>query len=126
MSAIPIRLFQQYFEAVALPPEWTLTLLDGNGDVIARRSPPERKDLGAGEGDARRFTEKSSASIWSLVIEVPPDVYRAPIVAAALALVFAILLHPRQRLRGTAGRQAVDARRGGAGGNISNPFRSRR
>jgi PAS domain S-box-containing protein len=91
ISVIPARLFRQYLDSVAAPPEWTLTLFDGNGDVIARRSPAGSKDPFAGRGDARRFPAKSAASHWSLTVEVPPGVYRAPVVAATLALLAAIL-----------------------------------
>ncbi|NMG74715.1 PAS domain S-box protein [Aromatoleum diolicum] len=41
--------------------------------------------------DARRFVARSEASSWSVVLEIPRDLYRAPQVNAAIALVIAIL-----------------------------------
>lgn len=91
MSAIPTRLFRQHLEEVALPREWALTLLDGNGDEIARGGLPEEGERSAGAGDVRRFRKRSPVSDWSMVIEAPAAAYRAPAIKGALALFTAIL-----------------------------------
>jgi PAS domain S-box-containing protein len=91
MSAVPTRLFGQYLEGVALPRDWSLTLQDGNGDAIARGGPAREGERSAGAGDVRRFPKRSSVSNWSVVIDVPAAVYRAPVRNGAIALVTAIL-----------------------------------
>lgn len=84
-------LFQQRIEQVALPPDWALSLLDGRGEVIARRAPAGF--VPAADGDVPgRFVVRSEVSPWSVVLEIPRDVYRAPLRAAATASVAALLV----------------------------------
>jgi PAS domain S-box-containing protein len=89
ISVIQTSQFQQRLEKVSLPSQWSLTLLDGNEGVMARRSSPDA-DNSSGR-DSRRFVAKSSLTPWSVVLEIPPDVHRAPIFVAACVLAAAIL-----------------------------------
>ncbi len=82
--------FQSRLNLQALPPGWSLTLLDGKGDVIARRAPPGLK-AGAAVDDSGRFVVESAVAPWSVVLEIPRDIYRAPLIATAIALTFLIL-----------------------------------
>ncbi len=82
--------FQSSLDLQALPPGWSLTLLDGKGDVIARRAPPGLK-AGAAVDDSGRFVVESAVAPWSVVLEIPRDIYRAPLIATAIALTFLIL-----------------------------------
>lgn len=90
LTVLENRQFQNRLQQVALPSGWSLSLLDGNGAVIARVAPPGINpaiDVDA----AGRFVVRSAVSPWSVVLEIPRDIYRAPLVAAAAALTIAIL-----------------------------------
>jgi PAS domain S-box-containing protein len=91
LGTIETRQFQQRLDEMAFPPGGILTLLDGTGEVIARRLPPEMKGRPNDEPVERRIVVKSVASSWSVVLEIPRSVYRAPIIAAAAALAAAIM-----------------------------------
>ena len=81
--------FQQRLDRVALPARWSLALLDGQNRAIARRNPS-----GASAGDvdpSGRFEVPSGVSPWKVVVEIPRGNYRAPLLAAGLALITAIL-----------------------------------
>ena len=77
--------FQKQLDQMALPAGWALALLDGSGETIARRLP-------TGPGPARdtagpaRFIAKSAVAPWSVVLEIPRSIYRAPLVLAAVVL----------------------------------------
>lgn len=88
LATFETRQFQRHIEKVALPAGWSLALLDGQGEAIARRARPSP----AREIDTTgRFVAKSALSPWSVVLEIPRDVYRAPLLAAAAALATAVL-----------------------------------
>jgi len=90
LSTIETRRFQQGLDEVAAPPGWLLTLLDGKGDVMARR-PSSPGGSQPAENPGGRFSAKLNLAQWSVVLDVSPAVYRMPIVAAATALTVAIL-----------------------------------
>ncbi|MDD5296786.1 MAG: ATP-binding protein [Rhodocyclaceae bacterium] len=90
LTIFETRRFQDRLDQVALPAAWALTLLDGSGQVIAHRGPPgldSARDVDA----SGRFVVKSTASPWSVVLEIPREAYRAPLITAATALAAAIL-----------------------------------
>jgi PAS domain S-box-containing protein len=91
LSSIETRQFQHSLDEVALPAGWSLTVRDGNGEVMARRSPPEMEGRPADADPPGGFVAKSAVAHWSVALEVPRGVYRTPIIAAALALAAAIL-----------------------------------
>jgi hypothetical protein len=82
LTVFEAKHFQERLEQVALPAGWSLSLLDSRGGVIARRAP-------AGLDSARdvdvsgRFTAASAVSPWSVVLEIPRNVYRIPLLSAA-------------------------------------------
>ncbi|MFA5083652.1 MAG: cache domain-containing protein, partial [Hydrogenophilaceae bacterium] len=83
------RQFQQRLDEVALPSGWSLSLLDGRGEVIARQASTGFRPTVDGAG---RFVVGSRRSPWSVVLEIPHHVYRAPLILAATAMVLAILV----------------------------------
>jgi PAS domain S-box-containing protein len=91
LSIIETRQFHQRLDEVALPEGWSLTLLDGEDEVMARRSPMDRENSPSGAEFPGRFIAELTVSPWSVVLEIPRDTYRAPIVATAAALAAAIL-----------------------------------
>lgn len=91
LAIFETRQFQTRLEQVALPSEWSLSLLDGNNDVIARRA-PEGMDSAVDVDAAGRFAVKLHESEWSVVLEIPRHAYRAPLIKAGVALAAAILV----------------------------------
>ena len=90
LALIEARVFQEWLDQESLPAGWSLSLLDGKGDVIARRAPPGLHP--AHDVDASgRHVVKSAVGPWSVVLEVPRAAQRAPLYGAAVTLLMAIL-----------------------------------
>jgi PAS domain S-box-containing protein len=82
--------FQARLEAVTLPEGWALTLADSTGAPIARRAPDglnAATDVDAGA----RFAVPLTRSPWTVVLEIPRGIYRAPIIEAGARLALALL-----------------------------------
>lgn len=80
--------FKERLERVALPEGWSLSLLDGRGDLIACRSPTALQD---NRQRPHRFTAKSRHTAWSVVVEIPHRAYYGPLYRAAAALLTGLL-----------------------------------
>lgn len=91
LSTIETGQFQQLVDNLTLPRGWSLTLLDGKSEVMARRASGGSEGLPGGEKPPRRIVANSTVSPWSVVVEIPRSVHRAPIVRAVTALAVAIL-----------------------------------
>jgi PAS domain S-box-containing protein len=90
LTTFETRQFQRHLDPLAMPPGWAIALLDGTGQVIARR--PATPPNAAADVDAsERFAMKSAVSPWSVVLEIPQDIYRAPLLVAAATFAIAIL-----------------------------------
>ena len=92
LTAFETRQFQDLLDQMVLPAGWALTVLDSNSEVIARRAPPGLVLGDEIDGSAGRFVVKSTVSSWTVLVEIPRDTYRAPLVAAAAALAIALLV----------------------------------
>jgi PAS domain S-box-containing protein len=90
ISTIELRQFQERIDRIALPGDWSLTLLDGNGIAIARRA-PAGLDPDTDVDPEGRFVVHSEAAPWSLVLEIPRRAFRAPLVEAGIALAIAVV-----------------------------------
>jgi two-component system, sensor histidine kinase and response regulator len=90
LTIFETRRFQERLDQVALPSGWSLTLLDGNHEPIARRV---RSGLvSEADVDAQgRFVVRSTVSPWSVVLEIPRDIYRKSLIEAAAVLAIAVL-----------------------------------
>ncbi|MFO1197927.1 MAG: PAS domain S-box protein [Burkholderiaceae bacterium] len=67
---------------VALPSGWAMSVLDGRGEVIARRAPPGF-DAARDVDPSGRFAASSAQSDWSVTVEIPrTQMQRATVVAA--------------------------------------------
>jgi len=87
LSIFETHLFQQYLDQQALPAGWSLALLDGKNDVIARRGPTVI------DGDTvERYTARSAIAPWSVSLEIPRGARQAPLVTAGTTLALALLL----------------------------------
>lgn len=90
LTIFETRQFQNRLDLVALPAGWSLALLDGKGEAIARRPLTGLNPAKVVDG-AGRFVVRSDASPWSVVLEIPRDIYRAPLVTAVIALTIVIV-----------------------------------
>jgi len=94
LATYEARRFSQHLDHLTLPADWSLSLLDGQGEVIARRAPP---DFASAEvSDDHRFVVRTQVSPWSVVLEIPRSSHNRallkPALALALMIVFALLL----------------------------------
>ncbi len=88
LTTFEARRFQRQLDALPLPTGWSLALVDGNGSFIAKRAP---NSIQATDVEPRgHFVIKSSVAPWSVVLDIPKDVYHAPLVAAGVTLAAAI------------------------------------
>lgn len=92
LSTIPARLIQQRLAEQIRPNGYFVKLLDGNGEAIASWEPHGRKEGPLKKEESRQFMAKSRVAPWLVVLEIPDEVYRAPILSAAAALLVEILL----------------------------------
>lgn len=90
LTTLEARQLQQRIERQSLPEGWALSLVDGRGEVIASRVPEgfdAQRDIDA----SGRYTVRSAMSPWSVVVEIPRDAHRAPLLQTALALGLGVL-----------------------------------
>lgn len=90
LTTLAASQFQQRLQRVALPDGWALTLVDGTGAVIAQRA-SSSVDPATGISPGVRFVAVSALSPWSVRVEIPARLYRAPQVAAATAMALLVL-----------------------------------
>jgi PAS domain-containing protein len=91
LSIIETSQVQRRLEDVSLPNAWILKVLDGKNEVIASRSPPEIDTKSVDNISPRRSLEKLAFSYWTVVLDIPKNVYHTPFASAIAALVVAIL-----------------------------------
>ena len=108
IATFEAKYFQGLMDTLAVPEGWAVMLQDGKDDVIARHGPPGMLGVG-GAGMARRVVAKSGVSPWSVVVEIPDGVYRAPMLAAGMTLTLAIVA---ATLAGTLGGMFASRRLG--------------
>ncbi len=82
--------FQGRLDQMALPPGWAMSVIDGSGEVIARRAPPAF-DAARDVRPDGRFVARSEVAPWSVVVEIPHHVHRAPLYAAVMAFGIGLL-----------------------------------
>ncbi|HET7838784.1 MAG TPA: PAS domain S-box protein [Rectinemataceae bacterium] len=91
LGTIEARQYQALLAQVALPPGWTISLVDSIGGTMASRTSPGPK-AGAAPSEAdKRFVAKSTLAEWSAILEMPMRYYRAPVVFELAALVVGFL-----------------------------------
>ncbi|MDM4766466.1 ATP-binding protein [Pelomonas sp. SE-A7] len=86
LSTFEAAQFRRALDQLQLPAGWNVRLLDGQGAVIAQRLGSEE----SADGGLRQ-RQPSRLAGWSMVIEIPTSVYRAPLLAAALTLAIALV-----------------------------------
>lgn len=90
VAAFDAAHFEQSLKRISVPAGWHLGLVDGRGGTIASHGPPARGP-GAASGDLHRIEVQSKESPWSVVVEIPGQVYRPPLVKAATVLALAVV-----------------------------------
>ncbi len=91
LSVMETSQFQRRLEELALPPGWAMTVFDSKNEIIAHRSPAAKMSDGEREKSSDRFIVNSAISPWSVRLDVPRGMYRAPIIAAITALAAMVL-----------------------------------
>jgi len=81
--------FAQSLQQVSVPDGWHLGLVDGRGGTIASQGPPAQ-GAGTPGGQLHRVEVRSQESPWSVVVEIPGEVYRPPLMQAATVLALAV------------------------------------
>ncbi len=110
VSTFETSQFQARLDQVAVPDGWAVSLRDGRGDVIARRA-PLGFDAAREVDPAGRFQVRSAVSSWSVTVEVPRGVARAPMLVTGTALGLGLLA---ATLAGVLGGLAASRRLGRA------------
>ena len=90
LATFEARQFQLQLDLIDLPTGWSLALLDGNGQPIARRT-PSGKSLENDQETGRHVVVKSAVAPWFVVLDIPANLYRAPLVTAGVTLAIVIL-----------------------------------
>ena len=92
LGIIETRRLQARIDEMALPPGWSLTVLDGTNEVMAHRGPAEMEHRPVTEEITGRWLVRSAVSPWSVVLDIPPKTYRAPTVTTAAILASIVLV----------------------------------
>ncbi|OGR33510.1 MAG: hypothetical protein A2005_08080 [Desulfuromonadales bacterium GWC2_61_20] len=90
LSILETRQLQLRLDAVALPEDWSLTLIDGKNAVMARRASSAASDRPFGRSQTRSHVAQLTTSAWSVVLEMPGRTYYSPLVITSAALAVAI------------------------------------
>lgn len=84
---------QKLLDQVVLPAQWHLSLLDKTGAVVVQRGLATGLPTPADqEGAPWRFVNPNRNQPWSVALEIPQAVYRAPLMEALFQVVLALLL----------------------------------
>ncbi|MDE2439499.1 MAG: PAS domain S-box protein [Betaproteobacteria bacterium] len=90
IGVIEIRRFQESMDRLPLPASWAISLQDSRNDIIAERAPAgfvAMRDV----DPEYRFTAPSSLSSWSVVLDIPRNTYRKPLLDAAMTFGLGLL-----------------------------------
>lgn len=90
LSTMEVGQIAAQLEKVSLPEGWTLVLLDGKGETIARH-PQDAPVASPGDVDALRRPVIATGSRWQVALEIDRGVRRAPLYNATAALLVALL-----------------------------------
>lgn len=77
-------------DELTLPADYSVTIRDSKGDIIASRTPSGAAEQVSGDTGGSRFEARSIVSQWSVVFAVPYSIYRQPLVSTGLVLALTI------------------------------------
>ena len=84
LSVFEAAQFQPHLDRMAIPDDWSVSLVDSGGVRIARRG-------NSTELAAKEVRMPVGKTPWIVVLEIPQSVYRAPLLAAGVTLAIAVL-----------------------------------
>lgn len=84
-------LFQQQLDQMDLPAGWSIALLDGEGQPVARREAASEHPS-VWRGLDRRWTSSSTAAGWSAVLAIDARAYYGPIFKGGAALLIGLMV----------------------------------
>lgn len=88
-AAFDTAYFGQLLQEASLPAGWRLGLVDGRGGTIAGHG-PLAADAGGATEDVHRVQVDSRESPWAVVVEIPAEVYRPPLMRTAGVLALGV------------------------------------
>jgi len=89
LNILEVQQLQQFVDQVALPPGWSVSIMDGASQtLVTRPGPASGPQDGSGEGE--RLVVASKISPWSVVLVSSAENRMAPALSAAQALGVAI------------------------------------
>ena len=92
LSIIETHQYQILLDDLALPSEYGIAIFDSKGAAIARRPLSGFQHDPTHGGSGKKYNADSNVSRWSLVLEVPKQIYSRPLIFTASALAMAIIL----------------------------------
>jgi len=92
LSIIETRQYQKLLDDLKLPSGYLVSIFDSQGAVIARRPLSEARYQSDLKRFDKRYDANSAVSHWSLVLEVPIQIYLQSLIFAGGALIIAIIL----------------------------------
>ena len=89
LTTIETGSLQTQLGKMAIPPNWSIALVDSKGETIASSGAAGRATDNAA---VLQFKASSGASPWQTVIQIPKIVYWGPVISATITFVIAICL----------------------------------
>jgi len=117
ITTIEARDFQARLDQMPLPAGWALSLLDGSGTPIAARLPPQL-NLATDVNPSGRYVVRSTKAPWTVQVDIPRRIHRAPLVSTAAALAVALV---GATLAGVAGAMLASRRLGRSVAALAEP-----
>jgi PAS domain S-box-containing protein len=85
LTTVDADYFLSRMPTLAMPAEWTLSVRDSTGAVMARLGP-----AAAGAASAHPFQSSLGASGWSVHLEIPNAAYRRPVLVASAVMLLVL------------------------------------
>ncbi|MCA1990267.1 MAG: cache domain-containing protein, partial [Desulfarculus sp.] len=92
LSTLTARFIEKSLAEQINPVGYAISLFDGKGEVIGRWGSGNGSGEDSNPGRTHRFLAESKEAPWTVVLEIPAEVYRAPILSMVATLVAGILL----------------------------------
>jgi PAS domain S-box-containing protein len=90
LTILDVGQFAGTLDELPIPPDCSISLVDGSGTVIAHRGLRDPPRV-AWVGDPARFTVALETAPWSVALTIPAPLYRTPLITGIVGIVLAIL-----------------------------------
>jgi PAS domain S-box-containing protein len=88
VNAIETSIFERLLAGMAVPPAWSLVLLDSVGGTIAQRAPAGGVAAASAQ---RRFSASTTLAPWSVALDIPRASHLAPLATASMVMLLAVV-----------------------------------